>query len=44
MHRNTLIYRLEQIEQMTGLNLKNFEDAVIFKIAVMIMQRSTLHE
>ena len=44
MHRNTLIYRLEQVEQMTGLNLRNFEDAVIFKIALMIMKRSTLHE
>ena len=33
LHRNTLTYRLEKIEKLTGLNVKNFEDAMTFKIA-----------
>lgn len=37
MHRNTLIYRLEQIEKRTGLDLRIFEDAMTFKIAIMVM-------
>ena len=37
MHRNTLIYRLEQIEKQTGLDLRHFEDAMTFKIAVMVL-------
>ncbi|MEG1499975.1 MAG: helix-turn-helix domain-containing protein [Clostridia bacterium] len=31
MHRNTLIYRIEKVRKLTGLNLKNFDDAVIFE-------------
>ena len=37
IHRNTLIYRLDQIQKKTGLDLRNFEDALTFKIALMIM-------
>lgn len=37
MHRNTLIYRLEQIEKRTGLDLRSFEDAMTFKIVLMVM-------
>ena len=37
MHRNTLIYRLEQIQKRTGLDLRLFEDAMTFKIATMVM-------
>ena len=37
MHRNTLIYRLEQIQKRTGLDLRIFEDAMVFKIATMVM-------
>ncbi len=37
MHRNTLIYRLEQIQKRTGLDLRIFEDAMTFKIATMVM-------
>lgn len=50
MHRNTLIYRLEQIEKKTGLDLRNFEDAMTFKLALMVMnyrnktQEDTSHE
>lgn len=37
MHRNTLIYRLEQIEKRTGLDIRKFEDAMTFKIATMVI-------
>ena len=37
MHRNTLIYRLEQIEKQTGLDLRLFDDAMTFKIAMMVI-------
>lgn len=33
VHRNTLIYRLDRIERMTGLNIRNFKDALTFKTA-----------
>ncbi len=36
MHRNTLIYRLEQVEKKTGLDLRKFEDAMTYKIASMV--------
>ena len=31
MHRNTLLYRLDKIKKLTGLNLKTFEDATIYE-------------
>lgn len=37
VHRNTLIYRLEQIQNRTGLDLRRFEDAAAFKIATMVI-------
>lgn len=37
MHRNTLIYRLEQIQKRTGLDVRLFEDAMTFKIATMVL-------
>ncbi|CUX40956.1 PucR family transcriptional regulator [Clostridium sp. C105KSO13] len=37
MHRNTLIYRLEQIEKKTGLDIRKFEDAMTLKIAIMVI-------
>lgn len=36
MHRNTLIYRVNKIEKLTGLNIKTFDDAVILKNIIMI--------
>jgi len=36
MHRNTLIYRLEKIKNIIGLNLKSFEEARIFKNIMLI--------
>ncbi len=37
VHRNTLVYRIERIQESTGLNLRNFDDALIFKIAMMVV-------
>lgn len=36
VHRNTLTYKLDKIEKLTGLDIKRFEDAMTFKIALMI--------
>ncbi len=36
IHRNTLVYRIERIQESTGLNLRNFDDALTFKIALMV--------
>lgn len=37
VHRNTLVYRLERIEKSIGLDIRAFEDAMLFKIALMVM-------
>ncbi|MDF2988504.1 MAG: sugar diacid utilization regulator [Eubacterium sp.] len=36
IHRNTLVYRLEKIKRLTGLELTSFDDAVIFKLAILV--------
>ena len=36
IHRNTLVYRLNKLQKMTGLDLRNFDDAIIFKITLMV--------
>ena len=36
VHRNTLVYRLEKIRKLTGLDLRNFDDAIVFKVALMV--------
>ncbi|EGD46421.1 transcriptional regulator, CdaR [Ruminiclostridium papyrosolvens DSM 2782] len=36
IHRNTLVYRLEKIKRLTGLELTSFDDAVIFKVAILV--------
>ncbi|MGI5888724.1 MAG: PucR family transcriptional regulator [Oscillospiraceae bacterium] len=36
VHRNTLVYRIEKIQKLTGLNLRNFDDAIVFKVALMV--------
>ena len=36
VHRNTLVYRLEKIRKITGLDLREFDDAIVFKIALMV--------
>ncbi len=37
VHRNTLVYRLEKLQKSTGLDLRNFDDALTFKIALMVV-------
>ena len=37
VHRNTLVYRIEKIQKTTGLDLRNFDDALTFKIALMVV-------
>lgn len=36
IHRNTLVYRLDKIQKLTGLDLRVFDDAITFKIALMV--------
>ena len=36
VHRNTLVYRLEKIKKLTGLDLRMFDHAIVFKVALMV--------
>lgn len=36
VHRNTLVYRLDKIHKITGLDLREFDDAIVFKLALMV--------
>ncbi len=36
VHRNTLVYRLDKIQRVTGLDIREFEDAIIFKMALLV--------
>ncbi|MBQ7872673.1 MAG: helix-turn-helix domain-containing protein [Clostridia bacterium] len=38
VHRNTLVYRLEKIRKLTGLDLREFEHAITFKVALMVQK------
>lgn len=38
IHRNTLVYRLDKIQKTTGLDLRVFDDAITFKIALMVVK------
>jgi carbohydrate diacid regulator len=38
IHRNTLVYRLDKLQKNTGLDLRVFEDAITFKIALMVVK------
>ena len=37
IHRNTLVYRIEKLQKETGLDIRNFDDALTFKIALMVV-------
>ncbi len=37
VHRNTLVYRIEKLEKSSGLDVRNFDDALTFKIALMVI-------
>jgi carbohydrate diacid regulator len=36
VHRNTLVYRLEKIKRITGLDLRELDHAIVFKVALMV--------
>jgi carbohydrate diacid regulator len=36
VHRNTLVYRLEKIKKITGLDLREFDHAIVFRVALMV--------
>jgi Regulator of polyketide synthase expression len=36
VHRNTLVYRLDKVKKITGLDLREFDDAIVFKISTMV--------
>ena len=38
VHRNTLVYRLEKLQKTTGLDIRTFDDAMTFKIALMVRE------
>ena len=38
IHRNTLVYRLDKLQKMTNLDLRTFEDAITFKMALMVVK------
>ena len=38
IHRNTLVYRLDKLQKITGLDIREFEDAITFRIALMVVK------
>ena len=36
IHRNTLVYRIEKLQKVTGLDIRKFDEAMTFKIAMMV--------
>ena len=38
MHRNTLVYRLDKIEKQTGLDVRKFDDAILYSIGKMVLK------
>ncbi|MBO6107801.1 MAG: helix-turn-helix domain-containing protein, partial [Eubacterium sp.] len=38
IHRNTLVYRLDKLQKLTGLDIQTFDDAITFEIALMVMK------
>ncbi len=44
VHRNTLVYRLEKIKKITGLDLREFDHAIVFKVALMVKKYLSNYE
>ena len=44
IHRNTLVYRLEKVQRAIGLDLRNFDDAVTFKMMMLLGKNTTLRK
>jgi carbohydrate diacid regulator len=36
VHRNTLVYRLDKVQKLTGLDLRKLDHAIVFKVAMMV--------
>ena len=36
IHRNTLVYRLDKLQKLTGLDMRNFDEAILFKLLLMV--------
>lgn len=43
LHRNTLVYRLERLEKILGLDIRKFEDAMTFKLSMMVLSHVREH-
>lgn len=41
LHRNTLLYRIEKINKITGLNIRNFEEAMSFRLLTIVYDKMT---
>lgn len=41
LHRNTLLYRMEKIRKATGLDLRRFEDAAVFRLVMCLPEKDT---
>ncbi len=47
IHRNTLVYRLDKIKKLTGLDLRKFDDAILFKVSMLVkrhLDKSDVHD
>lgn len=44
IHRNTLVYRMEKLQKLIGLDMRNFDDALTFKMAMMVADYIKYHE
>ncbi|MBQ7579657.1 MAG: helix-turn-helix domain-containing protein [Clostridia bacterium] len=44
LHRNTLVYRIEKIQKLSGLNIKNFEDAFTLKLLMVLYYEKNRNE
>lgn len=41
LHRNTLLYRIDKVYKITGLNIRNFEDAMSFRLLTIAYKKMT---
>ena len=47
IHRNTLVYRLDKINKLTGLDLRKFDDAILFKVSMLVkrhLDKNDIHD
>ena len=44
IHRNTLIYRMDKVRKATGLDLRKFEDAAVFRLIMNFTERPNRNE